>query len=156
MADLKSATLKNVELRWACLAEPMTRGEFASNKYQVDVVMDKDTAKIVKELKNPRQQIKELDDGLYSITLKSTKQPNVLDARKVKLSEEDMKRIGNGTKANVRVNQYLGFKDQTFLGLKAVMITGLQEYAGADDFADIEVDADESTPFDTGDDDDLI
>ena len=77
MSDLKTITLKGVELRWACLAEPSTRGEFASNKYQVDVVMNKDDAKLVKELKNSRQVIKDLGDGLFSITLKSTRKPKV-------------------------------------------------------------------------------
>ena len=32
--------LKNVKLRWAYLDKPQTTGEFASNKYQVDVVLD--------------------------------------------------------------------------------------------------------------------
>mgnify|MGYP003549859286 CR=1 FL=1 len=60
MADLKAVTLKNVELKWPFLAEPQTRGEFASNKYQVDVVISKEDAKIVNELKNSRQQLKEV------------------------------------------------------------------------------------------------
>lgn len=152
MADLKAIQLKDVELRWAFLAEPQTRGEFASNKYQVDVVMDKDTAKAVKELKNSRQTIKDLGDGLYSITLKSNKKPQVVDSHKNVLSADDLKKIGNGTKAIVKATQYKGFKDAIFLGLKAVMITDLKEYAGADEFADIEV-ADDTA---SDDDDDLI
>ena len=96
MSDLKTITLKGVELRWACLAEPSTRGEFASNKYQVDVVMNKDDAKLVKELKNSRQVIKDLGDGLFSITLKSTRKPKVVDAKKIVMSDEAVKGIGNG------------------------------------------------------------
>ena len=149
MSDLKTITLKGVELRWACLAEPSTRGEFASNKYQVDVVM-----KLVKELKNSRQVIKDLGDGLFSITLKSTRKPKVVDAKKIVMSDDAVKGIGNGTKAIVKANQYKGYKDAIFLGLSAVMVTDYQQYQGGDDFADIDVEADDSAPFDT--DDDLI
>lgn len=154
MADLKSITLKGVELRWAYLAEPSTRGEFASNKYQVDVVMDKDTAKLVKDLKNSRQSLKDLGDGLYSITLKSVRKPKVVDSKKIVMPDDVVKGIGNGTKAIVKANQYKGFKDAVFLGLSAVMITDYKQYDGGDAFADIDVDADDSAPFDT--DDDLI
>lgn len=154
MADNKSVLLKDVELRWAFLAEPQTRGEFASNKYQVDVVFGKEQAKIVKELKNSRQTIKDLGDGLYSITLKSNRKPQVVDKKKHVLSDEDLKSIGNGTKAIVKASQYKGYKDAIFLGLAAVMITDLVEYAGADAFAEIEVDdSDDAT---SSDDDDII
>lgn len=155
MADLKTVRLNNVELRWACLAEPQTRGEFASNKYQVDVVFDKDNAKLVKELKNARQTIKDLGDGLYSITLKSNRKPQVVDTKKRPLSIDELKAIGNGTKAIVQAAQYKGFKDAIFLGLNAVMVTDVKQYSGADAFADIDVGNDD-TPFDTGDDDDII
>ena len=37
--------LKNVKLRWAYLDKPQTNGEFASNKYQVDVVLDEASKK---------------------------------------------------------------------------------------------------------------
>lgn len=151
MADLKSILLKDVELRWACLAEPQTRGEYASNKYQVDVVFGKDDAKLVKELKNARQTIKDLGDGLYSITLKSNKKPQVVNKKKIVLTADELKGIGNGTKAIVKATQYKGYKDAIFLGLQAVMITDLVEYAGADAFADIEVDDDTAS-----DDDDII
>jgi len=154
MADNKSVLLKDVELRWAFLAEPQTRGEFASNKYQVDVVFGKEQAKIVKELKNARQTIKDLGDGLYSITLKSNKKPQVVDKKKQVLSYDDLKSIGNGTKAIVKASQYKGYKDAIFLGLAAVMVTDLVPYAGADAFADIEVDdSDDAT---STDDDDII
>lgn len=155
MADLKAVTLKDVELRWAHLAEPSTKGEFASNKYEVQVVMSKDDAKLVKELKSPQQEIKELGDGLYGITLKSSKKPKVVNKAKVPLTDDEIKAIGNGTRAIVKANQYSGFKGKTFLGLQAVMVTDLKAYEGADPFSDIEADADDSAPFDT-DDDDLI
>lgn len=155
MADLKAVTLKDVELRWAHLAEPSTKGEFASNKYEVQVVMSKDDAKLVKELKSPQQEIKELGEGLYGITLKSSKKPKVVNKAKVPLTDDEIKAIGNGTRAIVKANQYSGFKGKTFLGLQAVMVTDLKAYEGADPFSDIEADADDSAPFDT-DDDDLI
>jgi hypothetical protein len=155
MSDMKTITLKGVELRWAFLAEPSTRGEFASNKYQVDVVMDKEQAKLVKELKNARQSLKDLGDGKFSITLKSSRKPKVVNAKKVVMSDDDVKSIANGTTAIVKANQYTGFKGAIFLGLGAVMVTNLVQYSGADDFADIDVDADDSAPFDT-DDDELI
>ena len=155
MADLKAVTLKNVELRWAHLAEPATKGEFASNKYEVLVVMDKENAKLVKDLKSPQQDLKDLGDGLFGITLKSSKKPTVMNKAKERLSDDAIKAIGNGTKAIVKANQYTGFKGKVFLGLQAVMITDLKAYEGADPFADIEAEADDSAPFDT-DDDDLI
>ena len=155
MADLQAVTLKNVELRWAHLAEPSTKGEFASNKYEVMVVVDKDNAKIIKELKSPQQDLKDLGDGLYGITLKSSKKPTVMNKAKVRLSDDEVKAIGNGTKAIVKANQYSGFKGKIFLGLQAVMVTDLKAYEGADPFADIEADADDSAPFDS-DDDELI
>lgn len=150
MADLQSITLKNVELRWAHLAEPSTKGEYASNKYEVFVVMDKDTTKAVKELKNPSQDIKELEDGLYGLTLKTSVKPTVMNRSKEKLSDEAVKGIGNGTKAIVKANQYVGFKGKIYLGLQAVMITDYKEYV-SDPFDDIDID--DTT---TADDDDLL
>lgn len=152
MADLQSITLKDVELRWAHLAEPSTKGEFASNKYEVMVIMNKKQADEVSKLKGNSQDLKELDDGLFGITLKSSKKPRVMNKRKEYLTDDEVKSIGNGTRAIVKANQYVGFKGKIFLGLNAVMITDLHEYMGADPFADIEVDADDSTT----DDDDLI
>lgn len=150
MADLQSITLKNVELRWAHLAEPSTKGEYASNKYEVFVVMDKDTAKAVKEFKNPSQDIKELEDGLYGLTLKTSVKPIVMNRSKEKLSDGAIKGIGNGTKAIVKANQYVGFKGKIYLGLQAVMVTDYKEYV-SDPFDDIDIDDVASS-----DDDDLL
>lgn len=155
MADLKRVTLKNVELNWAHLGEPSTKGEYASNKYEVQVVVDKEQAKVINELKNSSQDLKKLEDGRYAITLKSQSKPIVMDAKKIRWDVDKAKTIGNGTIANVSVNQYVGFKNKTFLGLNGVMVLDLKEYAGADPFADIEADADDSAPFDS-DDDELV
>lgn len=154
MADLSAVTLKNIELRWPCLAEPQTRGEYASNKYQVDVVFSKDYLDTINKLKNGRQLVKDLGDGLYSITLKSSKKPKVTDAKKSVMYDDDLKTIGNGTIAHVKATQYKGYKDQTFLGLRAVMITDLHRYDGGDEFSDIDAAPDDDdAPFDTEDDD---
>jgi len=151
MADLKSIVLKDVELRWAFLSAPQTKGEYASNKYQVDVLMDEKTMKQVKELINSRQKIKKVDDK-YSITLKSSRQPKVVGSDKHVLSSDDLKNIGNGTVAHVKANQYQGYKDQVFLGLRSIMIKNLVEYNGGDDFAEFDDDSDISS----SDDDELI
>lgn len=151
MADLKSIVLKDVELRWAFLAAPQTRGEYASNKYQVDVLMDEKNMKQIKELINSRQKIKKVDDK-YSVTLKSSRQPKVVGPDKHVLSVEELKAIGNGTTAHVKVNQYQGYKDQIFLGLKAIMIKDLVSYSGGDDFEEI----DDSSDDTSSDDDELI
>ena len=58
----------------------------------------------------------------YGITLKSSKKPKVVNKAKVPLTDDELKAIGNGTKAIVKANQYSGFKGKTFLGLQAVMI----------------------------------
>lgn len=149
MADLQSVTLKDVELRWAHLAQPSTKGEYASGKYEVMVVMSKDNAKLVKELKNASQDLKELEDDLYGITLKSSVKPRVMNKRKQILSDDEVASIGNGTKAIIKANQYVGYKNKVFLGLQAVMVTDLKEYVGEDPFADIEV-------TDSEEDDDLL
>ena len=75
-----------------------------------------------------------------------------MNKRKELLSDDELKAIGNGTRAIVKANQYVGFKGKVFLGLNAVMITELHEYSGGDPFSDIKVDADDSIT----DDDDLI
>lgn len=154
MADLQSITLKNVELRWAHLAQPATKGEYASGKYEVMVVMDKANAKLVKDLKNSSQDLKELEDGMYGITLKSARKPRVLNKAKKVMSDDEVASIGNGTKAIVKANQYVGYKSKMFLGLQAVMITDLKEYVGEDPFADIEALDDDDAAM--TDDDDLL
>lgn len=154
MTDLQSITLKNVELRWAHLAQPATKGEYASGKYEVMVVMDKANAKLVKDLKNSSQDLKELEDGMYGITLKSARKPRVLNKAKKVMSDDEVASIGNGTKAIVKANQYVGYKSKMFLGLQAVMITDLKEYVGEDPFADIEALDDDDAAM--TDDDDLL
>ena len=156
MADLGGVTLMNAELRWPYLAEPQTKGEYASNKYQVDVVFGEDYLETINKLKNNRQLVKDIGDGKYLITLKSSKKPKVQDAKKNIMDDESLKALGNGTIAHVKATQYKGYKDQVFLGLRAIMVTDFHKYEGGDEFADIEAVADDdAAPFDT-DDDDII
>ena len=147
--------LKNVKLRWACLDKPQTQGEYASNKYQVDVVLDEAAKKSVEGLKSSRQKFKE-KDGETLITLKSSVKPHVyVMDRGIKrlMTDEEMKKIGNDTIAHVKVNQYNTKKYGAFAGLGAVKIVELKQYSADDDFGD-----DDDVPFDTaGDsDEDLI
>lgn len=147
--------LKNVKLRWAYLDKPQTQGEYASNKYQVDVVLDEAAKKSVEGLKSSRQKFKE-KDGETLITLKSSVKPHVyVMDRGIKrlMTDEEMKKIGNDTIAHVKVNQYNTKKYGAFAGLGAVKIVELKQYSADDDFGD-----DDDVPFDTaGDsDEDLI
>ena len=147
--------LKNVKLRWAYLDKPQTQGEYASNKYQVDVVLDEAAKKSVEGLKSSRQKFKE-KDGETLITLKSSVKPHVyVMDRGIKrlMTDEEMKKIGNDTIAHVKVNQYNTKKYGAFAGLGAVKIVELKQYSADDDFGD-----DDDVPFDAaGDsDEDLI
>jgi len=131
----KIQTLKNVQLQWAFLAQPQTKGEFASNKYQVDVVLDGDNLKTIESLKNKKQQIKE-KDGVKTFTLKSSVKPRVYDAAGRLMADEDVARIGNGSVAMVNVSQYDSGKFGTFVGLSAVKIKDMKVYGGSDVFGD--------------------
>lgn len=146
--------LKNVKLRWAYLDRPNTQGEFASNKYQVDVVLDPASKKAVEGLKSNRQKFKE-KDGETIITLKSSVKPHVYvmdNGIKRLMSDEEMKKIGNDTVAHVKVNQYNTPKFGAFAGLGAIKVIELKQYTGDDDFGD-----DDDVPFDVAsDDEDLI
>ena len=139
MSDLEKIILKDVEIRWAHLKEPATRGEYASNKYEVTVIMDKAEAEKVKLLANPAQDIKKTEEGMYSIVLRSSIKPKVLNKDKTVVSDDVLGTIGNGTIAHVCAKQYKGFKDKVFLGLSSIMLVDIKEYV-ADDFGDIEVD----------------
>lgn len=119
--------ISNVELRWAYLAEPNTTGNFPTNKYQVTLVMDEAQKEIFDSLPHPRQKLKERD-GKYEITLKSSKKPRVVDVNGIIMSDEDVKSIGNGTIASVRINQYTGYMNQSFVGLSAIKVNDLKRY----------------------------
>lgn len=143
---MQEFVLKNVELRWPYLAKKNEGGEYASGKYQVDLVLKGDNLKTVEEAKNKKQKIKERD-GVSTITLKSSVKPRVYDRSKAVMSDEDIAKIGNGTVAHVKVTQYSS-KFGDYLGLGSIKVLEVKQYSGSDDFGD---DDDEE-----GQDEDLI
>lgn len=145
MADI---VLKNVKLQWPSLDKVNDRGEFASHKYQVDIILEGDSLKTVEDNKSKKQKIKERD-GVKSITVKSSVKPHVYDKSKRLLSDEEIQKIGNGTVAHVKLNKYTT-KFGDFIGLGSVKVLDIKEYMGDDDFGD----DDDVVPFDT--DEDLI
>ena len=128
-------TLKNVELMWAFLAQPQTKGEFASNKYQVDVVLDGENLKLIEDLKSKKQQIKE-KDGIKTFTLKSSVKPRVYDATGRLMTDDEVAKIGNGSVAMVNITQFTTPKYGSFVGLSAVKIKKMNTYTGSDVFGD--------------------
>lgn len=144
--NMQEVILKNVELRWPFLAKKNEGGEFASGKYQVDVVLSGENLKTIEDLKNKKQKIKERD-GVSTITLKSSVKPRVYDRSKLAMSDEAIARIGNGTVAHVKVTQYSS-KFGDYLGLGSIKVLDVKEYSGSDaDFGDED---------DEGQDEDLI
>lgn len=129
--------LKNVKLKWPFLAAPNNKGEFASNKYQVDLVLEGDNLEAVKKIINPRQKIK-VKDGESVITLKSSVKPRVYNKIKAIMSDEDLKKVGNGSIAHVHVTQYDSKKFGMFAGLGSIKIIDVKEFSGDDDFGDDE------------------
>lgn len=130
--------LKNVKLKWSYLDKPNSQGEFASNKYQVDVVLDEVNKKLIEGVMSKRQKLKE-KDGEVTITLKSTVKPRVYTMDKgIKrlMTDAELAQIGNGTVAHVKVNQYNTQKFGAFAGLGAIKIVELKQYSGDDDFGD--------------------
>ena len=129
--------LKNVKLKWPFLAAPNNKGEFASNKYQVDLVLEGDNLEAVKKIINPRQKIK-VKDGESVITLKSSVKPRVYNKIKAIMSDEDLKKVGNGSIAHVHVTRYDSKKFGMFAGLGSIKIIDVKEFSGDDDFGDDE------------------
>lgn len=152
---MEKIILKNVKLRWAYLGKVQDTGEFASNKYQVDVVFGKSDYDAVNKLKNKKQIIKDLGNGEYSITLKSAKKPTVLDSHGIRMDDAAANSIGNDSIAHVSAAQYVGFGKQLFLGLSAVKVINLVPYGDTShDFDGIDDSDSEEAPFST--DDELI
>lgn len=157
MANKDSVVVKGVELRWAFLAKPHTEGDYASGKYQVDIVVDEKQKAILEQLpRSNKQGFKKLegdDAGKWSIALKSTVKPRVVDKDCMPMSDEDVAKIGNGTIANMRV---VGFdaRGSSFIGLGDIRIVSLVEYAGAN-WSDLLDDDEVADSLAVDDDDDL-
>ena len=156
--ERKYVVVKGVQLCWAFLAEPNTKGEYASGKYQVDVVINEDQKALLETLQfSPKQKIKDIGEGKYELTLKSTVKPRVLDKDCLPLSDDLVAKIGNGSVANVKVVAYES-RGATFLGLSDIRIKDLVEYTGgsvADLLDDDETIDSIATDDDDKDDDDL-
>lgn len=148
---MKETVLKNVKLRWPFLAKKNEGGEFASNKYQVDIVLEGDNRKIMEGLLNKKQKIKERD-GIATVTLKSSVKPRVYDKTKALMSDEDLAKVGNDSVAHVKVTSYSS-KFGDYAGLGSLKIIEVKEFLGDADFGD---DDDDSTAASFDDEEELI
>lgn len=147
--------LKDVELQFASLGQPNTKGEYASGRYEVRVVITKEQAQTLKGHNLSRLvSFRKEEDGRFSTNLRTNKKPRVVDSMRRDLTQEQLDSIGNGTTANVKYSVYTTPKGG-FLGLEAVAIKVLKEYSKSldDDLFDEE---DTQAPFDTDDDDDIL
>lgn len=127
--------LHNVKLKWAFLAQPNTKGDFASNKYQVDVVLEGANLDTVNSLKNNKQKVKD-KDGIKTITLKSSRKPRVYTATGALMSDAEIAKIGNDSVAHVIVEQYDAGKFGKMLGLGSIKVVELKAYTAGDNFED--------------------
>lgn len=133
--------LTDVEIAWPFLAEPNNTGDYASGKYEMTVILTPEQAAKIKEQGiAERQKIKPAKDkdGMFQITLKSSKEPFVYGPTGSPLSFEEKKKVGNGSIANLYVTIF-EVRGQKFAGLGKVLIKKLVEYtggAGAGDLLD--------------------
>lgn len=155
--ERKYVIVKDVELCWAFLAEPNTKGDYASGKYQVDLIISEDQKHLLETLKfSPKQKIKDLGEGRFGVTLKSTVAPRIVDNDKMPLDKDLVSKIGNGTIANVKVVAY-ETRGSIFLGLSDIRIKKLVKYENGGSVNEL-FDEDEvvdSVASDDTDDDDL-
>ena len=132
---METVLLKNVVIKWPFLAKKNDKGEYASNKYQVDIVLNKDDEKLLEGIINKRQKIKERD-GERVITLKSSVKPRVYNADKVLMTDDELTKVGNGSIAHVKITKYNTKKFGEFAGLGSIKVLSVKEYVGDDDFGD--------------------
>lgn len=133
---MENLVVKNVKLKWAHLAEPNTQGDYASGKYEVSVTLTAEQAEQVRAAINARQKIKTDKDGDLVVTLKSSVRPLVTDKAGVAYSTETLKKLGNGTVANVRINLYQS-RGMTFAGIGAIRVKEFKEYINKADTSDL-------------------
>lgn len=130
--------LHDMELRWARLDKPVDNFAKDGKQWSLDAIT-RDKAKS-KEMKEAGLNVKvnDDDDGVfYSVKLvkkvrnDDTKPPMVVGRDLMPL--EDPSVIGNGSKANVKVDSWnweFGGKSGKSFGIAAVQITELVEYSG--------------------------
>lgn len=151
MADKEQIILKNVELQWAFLGHKNDKGDYASDKYQVDVLMSSEQADQIASKISAKQHFKTTEDGRKKITLKSSQAPLVKGPDGLMWTPEKLDTVGNGTTANVMVNIY-NSRGQNFAGLGLMKLKVVKEYHPGNSFAALE-DDDDSAPFDVLEDD---
>lgn len=123
----EKVVLKNVTIKWPFLAEANTKGDFATNKYEVTVVLSEDQAVDLKGRISPKQKIKVDKDNDTVITLKSKLPPRVLNKEGLPMSVEDIKKIGNGSVANIRVSLF-ECRGSVFAGIDTLLMKEVKEY----------------------------
>lgn len=129
----------DVELEWAFLGHKNTKGEYASNKYEVTLIMTPEQAATFKEHGiAERQKVKPAKnhEGMYQITIKSELEPKVYDKTGKPMSTEEKDTVGNGSKANVEVGTF-EVKGAKFAGISRIVVKDLKEYHSADDASDL-------------------
>lgn len=108
-----------------------------SNKFQLDLSVDKQTAAQLEDLgieikNNEKDRDKPDNDRGDYVTLKSEYPPQMVDAKKQKISGKTL--VGNGSTVNVATHVYdwkFGKDSGTSLGLDAVQVIDLVEYKDA-------------------------
>jgi hypothetical protein len=150
---MNSFVLKDVQLQYASLARPNTEGEYASGKFEVRVIMNKEQVQTLKGFGLSRLvSFRKEEDGSYSTNLRTNKKPRVVfRENRQDLTTEQLESLGNGTTANVKGVVYSTPKG-SFLGLEAIAVIDYKEYSKelSDDLFDGE---DSIPPFSTEDDD---
>jgi len=145
---MENVVVKNVKLKWAFLAEPNTKGDYASGKYEVSVVLTEEQADMIRGKINARQKIKKDKEGDTVLTIKSSVQPLVVGPSGIQYTHDELKKVGNGTVANVRINIFEN-RGMTFAGIGAIKIKDLKEYVSRADTSDL--DDEDSAPSSLGD-----
>lgn len=153
MTNKDTIKLLGVELAWAFLGKVNDKGNYASGKYEVTVIMSPEQAAKFKEAGiADRQKVKPAKDhdGKYQITLKSKLEPFVYDRTGKPLTTEEKNKIGNGTIANVEATIF-EVRGSKFAGINRILIKDLKEYTGgvgAEGLMDEEADLDSSELMD--------
>jgi hypothetical protein len=136
---------------WASVYQPNTTFE---PKYQIDLIVDKETAKKLEEHNLKVVPDEERGGFLVKFSKKAfnkegapVDKPRVVDARKEPMDAQ----IGNGSEVNVLFHLYdwaYGGKKGTKAVLDGVQVVKLVEYTGGDDFEVLEEEeaTDNSTP----------
>lgn len=127
--------LKNVTIKWPHLDKPNTKGDFASGKYEVTLVLSEDQAVDLKGRISPKQHIKLDKDNATTITVKSKLPPRVLNKEGLPMSIEDIQKIGNGSVANVRLALF-EVRGSVFAGVDTLLMKDIKEYT-ANSVADL-------------------